>query len=100
MGNSDTASVDVRGRHRDIDRELPVHVGQIGIEGALRRNRIEVDRLLRRFDQLTTGKQDGRRAAGGPARYHFGTYPCLPLNTKPAGSRSILAAMILRLAVS
>src|SRR5262249_1797132 len=99
-GDGDAAGIDVGRRLRDLDGELPVDVGQARIERALGRDRIKVDRFLRRLDQFASGKKDGHHAASGPATYHFGVYPCLPLNMKPAGSRSILAAMMLRLAVS
>src|SRR6266481_61835 len=100
MGERDPPGIDVGGRGRHLDRELPVDRRQVGVERALGRDRVEVDRVLGRRKQLTSGEHDSRRTACGPAKYHFGVYPCLPLNMKPAGSRSIFAAMTLRLAVS
>src|SRR5262249_14209492 len=56
--------------------------------------------LVDRADELAPGEQGGRPCEGGQAEYHLGVYPCLPLNTKPDGSRSSRVAMTFRLVVS
>src|SRR5580704_4835647 len=88
-----------RGRRR-VDGELPIDRGQVGIERALGRHGIEIDRVVHGADQRATGKRRGCRHRDGHAADHLGVYPCLPLKTKPAGSRSSRVAMTFRLAVS
>src|SRR4029453_16188023 len=101
-GDGDAAGIEVGRGGRRLDRELPVNRRQAGIEGAPGRNGAGGLRLggrVDRTDELAAGKQGDRPREGGQAKYHLGVYPCLPLNTKPDGSRSSRVAMTFRLAV-